>query len=356
MILLRRYIFFNVLKSVAFVLCVLVSVGVFIEFVGQLRVVGDAQYHLPQALSYIALRIPRLIFEVLPACALLGTLLSLGNLAVHHELVVMRASGVSKLHLLGAVGMVGVTLMGIMIVLGESLAPSLGAYAREMRAQALHDDLDLSDAQSAWLMDGNRIISFKRPAGVLEYSGGVYLFEVAEGQHLVHVARADSANIDAQNLWVLANYEETSFTDEGVRVERDRDSRQEYGLSPDLLGLSVVREDLLDTPSLERYIDYLEANGLDATSYLIAYWSRIATMVSVVLMTVLALPFVFGGLRTAGRGARMVVGLVIGLGYYVGTQVLANSGQVYELDPRLVAWAPVAVLALVAFTALARAR
>ena len=83
-------------------------------------------------------------------------------------------------------------------------------------------------------------------------------------------------------------------------------------MNPDLLELSVVREDLLDTPSLVRYIGYLQDNGLDAHRYLVAYWSRIASVVSVIVMTVLALPFVFGSLRSAGAGARLVVGLIIG--------------------------------------------
>ena len=352
---LRRYIFFGVLKSVALVLGVLLCVGAFIEFSGQLNDVGVARYGLPEAMTYVALRMPRTVFEILPASALLGALLSLGNLAVHRELIVMRASGVSRFGLLGAVGMAGVALMGVMILLGESLAPSLGAYARELRTQALHDDLDLADAQSAWLKDGDRIINFKRNIGALEFSGGVFLFEVSD-QSLKQIARADSADIDAGNRWVLANYEETSFTPEGVRVNHELDSRKEYGLSPDLLGLSVVRQDLLDTPSLERYIRYLQDNGLDASGYLIAYWTRMASVVSVVIMTVLALPFVLGGLRSAGQGARLVVGLVIGLGYYVGAQVLANSGQVFDLDPRFVAWAPVALLATVTVAALARVR
>jgi lipopolysaccharide export system permease protein len=73
-------------------------------------------------------------------------------------------------------------------------------------------------------------------------------------------------------------------------------------------------------------------------------------------MTVLALPFVFGGLRSAGTGARLVVGLVIGLGYYVVVQVAARSGQVFDVDPIVVAWAPSAVLLAIVTIALLRVR
>ena len=73
-------------------------------------------------------------------------------------------------------------------------------------------------------------------------------------------------------------------------------------------------------------------------------------------MTVLALPFVFGGLRSAGTGARLLVGLVIGLSYYVIGEVLARGGEVYDLDPLVVAWAPSALLLVATLVALSRAR
>jgi lipopolysaccharide export system permease protein len=117
-----------------------------------------------------------------------------------------------------------------------------------------------------------------------------------------------------------------------------------------------VREDLLDTPSLVRYITYLRTNGLDAHRYLVAYWSRLANVASVVAMTVLALPFVFGGLRSAGAGARLVVGLVIGLTWYVAGEVLTSGGEVYRLDPLIIAWAPTALLVLVTAVVFARVR
>jgi lipopolysaccharide export system permease protein len=100
----------------------------------------------------------------------------------------------------------------------------------------------------------------------------------------------------------------------------------------------------------------LQENDLDARRYLIAYWTRLSDVVSVVLMTVLALPFVFGGLRSAGTGARLLVGLVLGLSYYVIGQVLVSGGEVYRIDPLVVAWAPSSVLALFTMIALARAR
>ena len=85
-------------------------------------------------------------------------------------------------------------------------------------------------------------------------------------------------------------------------------------------------------------------------------WTRLASVVSVVLMTVLALPFVFGGLRSAAAGSRLLVGLVIGLGYYMLSEVLASSGEVFNVDPAIVAWAPSAVLLVATVILVARVR
>lgn len=353
--LLDRYIATAVLKGVAMVLAVLLAVGTFIEFVGQLDDVGTADYELSTALTYVALRLPRMAFQMLPAAALLGALLSLGNFAVHRELIIMRASGVSRFRLLVSVGLAGFVLMVIMGLLGESIAPSLGAYARELRTQALHEDLDLADGQSTWLKVGDRIVNLRRQADAVGF-GGVYLFELNGHRELVQVARADSADIDASNRWVLGNYARTVFEPDGVWASTERETVQSYDLSPDVLGLSVVRHDLLDTEGLRRYIRYLQENDLDANRYLIAYWGRIGDVVSVLFMTMLALPFVFGSLRSAGTGARLMVGLVVGLGYYVAAQALANSGEVFDLDPAVVAGAPILALLLITTVGLIRVR
>ncbi len=353
--LLDRYIAGAVLKGVTSVVLVLLAVVTAVEFVGQLDDVGTAQYEMADALAYVALRMPRQILQMLPAAALLGALLSLGNLAVHHELVVMRASGVSRVRLVGSVGIAGVVLMVLMALLGESLAPSLGSYARQLRSQAMLDSVDIANARSAWMKDGDLIFNFRRAEDGINF-GGVFLFELDAAGSLRQVARAESAEIDAQERWILANYAATQFADTSISSSAERRSVQQYDLSLELLGLSEVRHDLLDTQGLKRYIEYLELNDLDADRYVTAYWARIADVVSVVLMTVLALPFVLGGLRSAGAGARLLVGLLIGLGYYVTAQAFVNSGEVFDLDPLVVAWLPAGVLLIITSVALQRIR
>lgn len=353
---LASYIIVSVLKGTALVAFALVAVASVIEFVGQLDDVGLASFGLREAFLYVALRIPHKIFDVLPAAALLGALLSLGNMAVHRELVVMRTTGVSQYRLLGAVSVAGLVLLVVMLLLGESMAPSLGAYARSMRADALLEDVDTASASSTWFKDGDRIFNLREPRNGGEFDLTVTVFELDGETGMRQIATADSVTPVDPNTWQMRGYAQTSFVGASATASTENVTRQNYGLNPELVALSAVREDLLDTRELDRYIAYLEANGLDASPYLAAYWGRIANGASVVLMAILALPFVLGGLRTAGTGARMIVGLVIGIGYYVLVRLSAQIGDVFSIDPVVAAWAPGGLLLFATLVAVLRLR
>jgi len=348
---LASYIVIGVLRGTALVAVALVAVASVIEFAGQLDDVGIASYGLRDALLFVALRIPHTLFRVLPAAALIGSLLALGNMAVHRELVVMRASGVSQYRLLGAVAAAGLVLFVVMLLLGESVAPKLGAYARTARAEALLEDVDTAAARSTFLEDGDRIIKIWRPPDAEGPGQTVRVFDLEGDTGLRAIAEGELILPSDSDVWDIFDYAATEFGETGVTARQSRYIQQDYGFSREILELSEMRADLLELPELGRLIGDLEGRGLDASRYLAAYWGRIASAVSVVLMAMLALPFVLGSLRSAGAGARMIVGLVIGLAYYTFGELSANTGEVFALDPVVAAWAPSGVLFVV--TALA---
>ena len=51
-----------------------------------------------------------------------------------------------------------------------------------------------------------------------------------------------------------------------------------------------------------------------------------------------------------------MIGVVIGLAYYLVSEMLANSGQVFDLNPAVIAWLPSTLLVVVTIFALNRVR
>lgn len=351
----RRYLFRSIIGTVALVLGVILGLAAFIEFVTQLDDIGSGDYGIIQAFIYTLLKLPNLANQMLPMAVLLGALLGLGGLANHGELVILRAAGVSVFQLARSVMWTGLALSLFALCLGEFVGPPLDNYARQYRADAKHAGEAVTTGTSAWIRDGNTFLNVSQLSDNF-HLGGIYLYRLDEEGQLTGIGRADSAGIDDANQWVLSNFEETLFVGNGVKTNKVRRSTQSNNLSPDLIGLTVVRPSGLTGAELLKYVQYLERNDLDTRRYEVAFWGRIAAAVAVMPMCVLALPLVFGRVRTTGSGGRMVVGLIVGLAYFLASRGLADGGQVYDIDPLLVAWLPTVVLASVTMAAIFRTR
>ena len=345
----RRYLFRSIIGTILLVLAVLIGLAAFIEFVTQLDDIGIGSYGILQALIYTLFKMPNYASQMLPMAVLLGALLGLGGLANHGELIILRAAGVSLNRLAGSVLWTGLMISLFALLLGSFVGPPLDNFARQFRAEAKHAGEAVSTGRSAWIRDGNSFLNVSRLTDDYRL-GGIYIYRLDDDGKLTSIARADSAGVDDAQQWVLSNLSESIFGPEGVQTSSARRTTQQNNLSKDLIALTVVRPDSLASHELFRYVRFLRGNELDAQRYEVAFWSRIAAAAAVAPMCVLALPFVFGRMRSSGSGARMVIGLLVGLAYFLISRALADGGQVYELDPLLIAWLPtIALMAITAF-------
>jgi len=336
------YLFRAVAGSTGLVLLVLVSIGVFMQFVSQLDDLGQGDYTMWSAVQYVLLKAPRLAHDMVPVSVLLGSLLGLGALASGSELIILQAAGVSVRRIAGSVALTGMAIAAVSGAIGEFIAPELDLYARQMRAMQKSGQADITGS-SAWLREGDKIFNVRPSVDGID-NAGVYVFRMGSGPALTGIGRADSFEAD-DDTWVFRNYRESVLDNTGVRIADEIDAAQVNKLN-DLLSITAVKDSSLTAPELYGYIRYLKTNGLDADRYEIVFWGRIATVAGIAVMCVLAVPFVFGSLRDTGAGARMIVGVLIGVGYFLLSRTMADSGAVFDLSPFLVAWLPTALLAV----------
>lgn len=353
MTLLSQYLMRAIIASTALVLVVLLAIAGLFEFIGELDdIQGD--YQTPQAVLFTALRLPNLAFEMLPVAVLIGSLLGLGALAGHSEIIVMRSAGLSISRLASMVALSGGVLLVFTALLGEFIGPPLDFYARDMRMEARYQKGDES-GHSAWVKDGPVYLHLQRVNSEFEF-GSIYLFRFNEENELASIARAENSGIDEQDNWVLESLRETRFRDDGVQVVQSSMAVESFEVNSELLGSSLVKPLSLSARGLLLYIDYLKRNNLNASQYESEIWNRASRTLTVLVMPILALAFVFGSLRSGGAGSRLVIGVVIGLAYYLASETLANSGQVFNLNPVVVNWLPFILLCGITATALARIR
>jgi len=284
----------------------------------------------------------------------IGSLLGLGALAGNSEIIVMRSAGLSVLRLAGMVALSGTVLLVLTGLLGEFIGPPLDFYARDMRMEARYQK-DADHGNDAWVKDGPVYLHLQRVNSEFEF-GTIYLFRFNEDNELASIAQAENSGLDENDNWILENLRETKFRDDGVQVVESSVAVESFEVNAELLGSSLAKPLSLSARGLLLYIDYLKRNDLDASQYEAEIWYRGSRTLTVLVMPILSLAFVFGSLRSGGAGGRLMMGVVIGLAYYLASETLANSGQVFNLNPAIVTWLPLLALCAITMIALARIR
>jgi lipopolysaccharide export system permease protein len=350
-----RYIVRTVLAGVVMVTAVLlVLVGLFM-FINEQGQVGSGGYTNLGALRFVALNLPTQLFEFLPIGALIGGLMGLGTLARTSELTVMRAAGISKLRIGAAVGFAGLLLVGGAAVLGEWVAPSLGQLAREQKAFSRFTNVSFAGQGGAWIRDGELIVKAEQRSNDGAFAGFT-VFDLSTGNELLGVGRAASAVEQRGEGWLLKDYAESRFEGDRVISRSDASRPLSTRASAEFLGFAATDPMDLSVRALRNVVTYLVANHQDVREYQFAMWSRIARTSAIFFGVLLAVPFVFGSLRSAGAGARGVLGFALGLAWFMLQKMVENGTLAFGLDPVLLAWVPTLCLALLVCGLLVRLR
>jgi lipopolysaccharide export system permease protein len=352
---LDRYIVRAILGAVVLVVLVVLALGGLFVFIDQQSDIGTGSYTALGAFWYTLLNLPQLAYELLPIVALIGSLLGLGTLARGSELTVIRATGVSVGRLALIALTAGLVLVIVEVLLGEFLAPPLQQAAREQKAFSRLSNVSFGGGSGAWVRDGDLILNVAGQSGERQF-GSMQIFELSSEHQLQSVGRARRATAGAKGKWLLTDYAESRFSDDTVSSSAPAQRILESNVTAGFLGLAVQDPDQLTMSALWRLISYYRSNALDAREYVFAFWSRIARTIAIAFCALLAIPFALGPLRSAGAGTRMLLGLVLGVGFFLLQRLIESSTVVFALNPVLLAWLPTALLAAVSVGLLARTR
>jgi len=335
---LRRYIAKTILASTVLVLAVLLGLYTFMDLVNELDELGKGSYAFADIMTYLLLSMPKRMYELLPIAALLGSVLGLGNLASQSELVAMRAAGVTVAQINRAVLLVALILMLFALFIGEVIRPPAEQKAREAKSLAQSGTIGSRSEHGFWTRDGNHFNHIERilPDGRFK---GISIYEFDTENRLRVVTKAENATY-AEDTWTLSDVVQSTVDELGVKVKAVEYASWQSQLNPGMLNIVIVPPEFLPLWGLLEYINYLQNNHQAVEQYQMAFWMKIMMPLSSAVMVMLAVPFIFGPLRSAPVGGRILVGSLVGIGFHIFNQSIQHVGLVYGLLPWLVALMP----------------
>jgi lipopolysaccharide export system permease protein len=340
---LDRHIGVSFLRSFLMIFTILVALFSLLELMSQLDDVGKGNYQVKDVLLFIGLTLPRRMLELMPISTLLGSVVALGLLADHNELLAMQAGGLSVRRICWSVFAAGTILILLSALLAEIVVPPLDQLARKKRALAVSGTGFTLTKQGFWARRNSSYIHVGKT-----HSGGIAtdldIFETDETGRLEIYTHAREADIQDNNQWVLREITRKTFTDQGITTTQLPSLRLESFLSSDQVEVLEIPADSLSSSDLYRYAGALRESGQNADRYLLALWRKLGVPLTTGAMVLLSLPFVFGSTRSVTAGKRIMLGSFVGIVFYFADQVIVHLGLLLSLSPMMVAMAPVIII------------
>ena len=342
-----RYFAREILVSTVLVLAGLLALFGFFDLIRELDDLGRGNYRLTAMLGYVTLLLPSHVYVLLPAAGLIGTLFALARMSENSEITVMRASGLSMTQLAVHVAGAGIAVALATVLAGELVTPYTEEAAKALRLKATSAIVAREFRSGFWVKDDRSFVNIQdvTPDTVLL---NLKIYEFDSSYRLTAISRAERGTYEGPNKWMLSNVELTRFEGDRATLEKTPQAVWHSVLTPDILTVLKIVPERMSVVNLRSYIEHLRENRQKSTRYEIAFWNKILYPIAAIVMMVVAIPFAITSTRAGGVGVKIVMGIMLGLGFFFAGRLFSHTGQLNDWPALFSAGLPVVIFTIVA--------
>lgn len=352
MFIIYRYIALNVIRGFSFVALILVSLFAVILLIDELDDVGTGAYSWGMAIRYVILHMPKLLIDFAAFISLVGSIVALGTMASHQELVAIESVGASPKGVTRSVIATAGFLMLLVLLIAQFIIPITLHTANVEKTIATESFGDFISDRGYWSQSQERFLHVRDMEGGRTPTG-IEIYEFDDRHQLVRSMLANYANVNDNNQWMLHEVTLRQIIDERLQVTKLASLPWNSFLSTAQLGVIVVEPEALSLTDLYAFVQGLKQRGEQSHRYELIFWQRLMNPVAAAIMIFLGLRFVFGSQRHLAMGKRITFGVLAGIAFYVFSQLVTHSGTILKISPLMIALIPTFVviflIALVAY-------
>jgi lipopolysaccharide export system permease protein len=296
--------------------------------------------------QYLALRLPWMVYQMVPAACLLASVLTFSTLNRHQETVAMRAHGISPLRLTCPLFILGGVVCGLLLLSQEYLLPYTNQGANliwRTRIQRVKVDprLGLFKKGQIWYRSPERMWSAQSSLPFEQRLLGVTIY--ALDAHGLIRERYDAAEARYDDRgWILSQGVYRRFTPQGLFAgppERFEEMRTAFSEHIDTI--NTLPKELEELSLSETLASAHEAQSQrrPETRYLVEFHGKLAYAALCILMAGFGMPLVLHMNRNGGTTLALSLTLLCGFAYVILHNLILALGYNGRLPPAVAAWA-----------------
>jgi len=342
---LLKYFTREILAATVVVLLALLSLFAFFDMIRELDELGHGNYRLTAILGYVLLTLPTHTYVLLPLAGLMGTLFALARMSENSEITVMRASGLSLRQPALHVAFSGAIIALATLAFGELVAPHTEEAAKGLKLKATRSIVAREFRSGFWVKDDRSFVNIQDVTPDTQLLN-LRIYEFDPSFRLLAISRAERGTYEGGNRWSLSNVELTRFEGDRAVLQRIPKAVWNSVLTPDILSVLKIVPERMSALNLRGYIEHLRDNRQNPNRYEIAFFGKFFNPLAAVVMMVLAIPFALVSARAGGVGAKLFMGIMLGLVFNAATRMFAHVGLLNDWPPLVSSSAPVLIAAI----------
>lgn len=301
--------------------------------------------------KYYIYEIPFQLVQVLPFCALVGSIATMIILNRNGEIIPIRAAGVGPLRLARPILAGGLLLTLLTVFISHVLAPQF-SIQKNLLIDQLKGEGEASLTNSRWKKSGSWIYAFGNYNIGQRALESLTAFELTfDDLEMKSIWTADKAVYDAKTkLWMVTGRTEVELDGGRVRsFEGGRAEMMELPYEPQKLFKDEREAIELSFTELSRRLEEAKQGGVAFRRLEVSLHVKAAYCVAALLLSLLGVKFAYLFERSTAMMKYLLWSLVFGVGYYFvlsSTRAVALSS---DLPTAVAGWGANLFLVMILF-------
>lgn len=338
--LLDKYIIKEYVRFFAITLISLIALFLIVDFFEKIRMFLSNHASVIQMASYFLFSIPMIISLMLPAAVLLATLMTFSSLSKFSEIIAMKANGVSLYRISGPVVIFAAFIAVFLFYFSEVIAPASIQKAEHIIIADIQKQKTFGSFKQneLWYRGEDAIYNFKMFDVTNNTLRGIVINYINPDFTLQR--RIDAQSAEWKNgQWVFHNLLQTHFDNTGTPVlEWSKEKALTLPEKPSDFKIMQKDAEKMGFFDLRRYVNKIQAEGYDATRYLVDLHGKIAFPFVTLILVLIGISFATRSERQGGIMQSVGIGIIIGFSYWIVHAFSMSLGRSGILPAILSAW------------------
>jgi lipopolysaccharide export system permease protein len=348
--LLDKYILKEYLRSFIITCVAFIALYLIVDFFEKIRMFLSNHASVIQMATYFLFSIPMIVSLILPAAVLLATLITYSNLSKYNEITAMKANGISLYRMSSPVLIFAAIIAVSLFYFSELITPAALQKTENIVMVEVQKQkaLGFFKQNEIWYHSDKAIYNFKMFDVTANILRGVTINYINPDFTLKMRIDAERAQWE-NNHWIFYNLLLTRFDDHNSPVlEWSKQKIIDLPEKPSDFKIMQKDAEKMGFFDLRKYIRKIQAEGYDATRYLVDLHGKIAFPLVTLILVIIGISFSLRQERHGGVMQSLGIGIVIGFSYWIVHAFSMSLGRSGTLPAILSAW-----LANIIFTAAA---